>query len=107
VHFWSLDQAQDQVYYSNTKAMFSKGRKISRSNPDGRPKEYGLITFIPPSLTDSDEYWDHPYPTTNHFPSHDEKQIVADGPHISEHTMDGEHMGCPPIDCSAACDIEF
>jgi hypothetical protein len=28
-------------------------------NPEGSPKEYGLRTFIPPSLSDSDEYWRH------------------------------------------------
>jgi hypothetical protein len=28
-------------------------------NPEGSPKEYGLRTFIPPSLTDGDEYWRH------------------------------------------------
>jgi hypothetical protein len=28
-------------------------------NSDGVPKEYGLRTFIPPSLIDNDEYWHH------------------------------------------------
>jgi hypothetical protein len=36
--------------------------EILDQNPEGRPKEYGLRTFIPPSLTDSDEYWRHVAP---------------------------------------------
>jgi hypothetical protein len=33
--------------------------EIRDENSDGVPKEYGLRTFIPPSLTASDEYWHH------------------------------------------------
>jgi hypothetical protein len=28
-------------------------------NSESIPNEYGLGTFIPPSFTDSDEYWHH------------------------------------------------
>jgi hypothetical protein len=38
------------------KRYFAREDKILEQNPEGRPKEYGLRTFIPPFLTDSDEY---------------------------------------------------
>jgi hypothetical protein len=36
---------------------FAKEDEILDQSLEGIPKEYGLRTFIPPSLTDSDEYW--------------------------------------------------
>jgi hypothetical protein len=41
---------------------FAGGDEILDQNSKGDPKEYGLRTFIPPSLTDSDEYWSHVAP---------------------------------------------
>jgi hypothetical protein len=38
---------------------FAREDEILDQNPEGTPKEYGLRVFIPPSLTDSDEYWRH------------------------------------------------
>jgi DNA polymerase III delta prime subunit len=38
---------------------FAREDEIRGENSDNCPKEYGLRTFIPPSLTDSDEYWHH------------------------------------------------
>jgi hypothetical protein len=38
---------------------FAREDEIWVQNPEGSPKEYGLRAFIPPSLTDSDEYWSH------------------------------------------------
>jgi hypothetical protein len=38
---------------------FAGEDEILDQNPEGSPKESGLRTFIPPSLTDSDEYWRH------------------------------------------------
>jgi hypothetical protein len=38
---------------------FAREDEILDQNPEGSPKEYGMRTFIPPSLTDSDEYWRH------------------------------------------------
>jgi hypothetical protein len=38
---------------------FAREDKILNQNPEGSPKEYGLRTFIPSSLTASDEYWRH------------------------------------------------
>jgi hypothetical protein len=38
---------------------FARGDEILDQNSEGSPKEYGLRTFIPPSLTDNDEYWRH------------------------------------------------
>jgi hypothetical protein len=37
---------------------FATEDEILDRNPEGNPKEYGLRTVIPPSLTDSDEYGD-------------------------------------------------
>jgi hypothetical protein len=36
---------------------FRREDEIRSEHSDGAPKEYGVRTFIPPSLTDSDEYW--------------------------------------------------
>jgi hypothetical protein len=41
---------------------FAREDEILDQNPEGGPKEYGLRTFIPPSLTDNDEYWRHVAP---------------------------------------------
>jgi hypothetical protein len=41
------------------KQCFAGEYEILDQNPDERSKEYGPITFIPPSLTDRDEYWNH------------------------------------------------
>jgi hypothetical protein len=38
---------------------FAREDEILDQNPEGNPKEYGLRTFIPLSLTDGDEYWRH------------------------------------------------
>jgi hypothetical protein len=38
---------------------FAREDEILDENPEESPKEYGLRTFIPPSLTDSNEYWRH------------------------------------------------
>jgi hypothetical protein len=38
---------------------FAREDEILDQNPKGTPKEYGLRTFIPSSLTNSDEYWSH------------------------------------------------
>jgi hypothetical protein len=38
---------------------FARENEILDQIPEGSPKEYGLITFISPSLTDNDEYWRH------------------------------------------------
>jgi hypothetical protein len=38
---------------------FAKKDEILDQNPEGGPKEYGRRTFIPPSLTDSNESWRH------------------------------------------------
>jgi hypothetical protein len=38
---------------------FAREDETRGENPDGSPIEYGLRTFIPPSLTDTDEYWAH------------------------------------------------
>jgi hypothetical protein len=38
---------------------FTREDEILDQNPEGSPKEYGLRTFIPPSLIDNDEYWRH------------------------------------------------
>jgi hypothetical protein len=38
---------------------FAREDEIRNENSDEAPKEYGLITFIPPSLTDSDDYCLH------------------------------------------------
>jgi hypothetical protein len=38
------------------KRYFAREDEILDQNPEGSPKEYGLRTFIPSSLTDSDEY---------------------------------------------------
>jgi hypothetical protein len=38
---------------------FAREDEILDQNPEERPKEYGLRTFIPPSLTDGNEYWRH------------------------------------------------
>jgi hypothetical protein len=38
---------------------FPREDEILEENSNGVPKEYGLRTFIPPSLVDSDEYWYH------------------------------------------------
>jgi hypothetical protein len=38
---------------------FVREDEIMDQNPEGNPNEHGLRTFIPPSLTDSDEYWRH------------------------------------------------
>jgi hypothetical protein len=65
---------------------FAREDEILDQNPGGSPKEYGLRTFIPPSLTDSDEYWRHiapkcfaisiqlGSPTFSHF--HNESRIA-------------------------------
>jgi hypothetical protein len=36
---------------------FARENEILDQNPERSPKEYGLRTFISPSLTDMDEYW--------------------------------------------------
>jgi hypothetical protein len=36
---------------------FAREDEIRGENSESAPKEYGLRTFIPPSLTDSDQYW--------------------------------------------------
>jgi hypothetical protein len=41
---------------------FTRENEILDQNPEGSPKEYGLRTFISPSLTYSDEYWRHVAP---------------------------------------------
>jgi hypothetical protein len=41
------------------KRCFAREDEIREENSDGVPKEYGLRTFIPPSLVDSDEYLHH------------------------------------------------
>jgi hypothetical protein len=41
------------------KQCFAREDEILNQNPEGSPKEYGLRTFIRPSLTDTDEYWRH------------------------------------------------
>jgi hypothetical protein len=41
---------------------FAREDEILDQNPERSPKGYGLRTFIPPSLTDSDEYWGHVAP---------------------------------------------
>jgi hypothetical protein len=38
---------------------FAREDEILDQNPEGSSKEYGLRLFIPPSLTDSDEYCRH------------------------------------------------
>jgi hypothetical protein len=38
---------------------FARDDEIMDQNPEGCPKEYGFRMFIPPSFTDSDEYWRH------------------------------------------------
>jgi hypothetical protein len=38
---------------------FAREGEIVDQNPEGSPKDYGLKTFIPPSLTDSGECWRH------------------------------------------------
>jgi hypothetical protein len=38
---------------------FTREDEIRDENSDGIPKECGRRTFIPPSLTASDEYWHH------------------------------------------------
>jgi hypothetical protein len=38
---------------------FARDDEIRDENSDGVPKKYGLRTFIPPSLVDSDDYWHH------------------------------------------------
>jgi hypothetical protein len=38
---------------------FAREDEILDQNPEGSPKEYGLRTFIPPSLIDSNEYCRH------------------------------------------------
>jgi hypothetical protein len=39
------------------KRYFTREDEIRDANPEGNSKQYGLRTFIPPSFTDSDEYW--------------------------------------------------
>jgi hypothetical protein len=41
------------------KRCFARKDEIHGENSHGSPKEDGLRKFIPPSLTDSDEYWHH------------------------------------------------
>jgi hypothetical protein len=38
---------------------FAREDEILGQNPEGNPKEYRLRMFIPPYLTDSNEYWRH------------------------------------------------
>jgi hypothetical protein len=45
--------AQEQRRY------FERDDEILDQNPEGSPKEYGLRTLIPLSLTDSNKYWRH------------------------------------------------
>jgi hypothetical protein len=41
------------------RSYFAREDEIRGQTAEGMPKEYGMRTFIPPSLTDSDEYWRH------------------------------------------------
>jgi hypothetical protein len=42
--------------------LFTREDEILDQNPEGNPKEYGLRTFIPLSLTDTDDLWRHVAP---------------------------------------------
>jgi hypothetical protein len=44
-------------YLAQTERTFAQEDELQADAGDQEPKEYGLRTFIPPSLTDSDEYW--------------------------------------------------
>jgi hypothetical protein len=50
----------DITYLAQTQRQYlAREDEIRDKNSDGVPKEYGLRTFIPPSLVDNDEYWHH------------------------------------------------
>jgi hypothetical protein len=46
-------------YLAEREKQLAREDEIRAGDDDQNPKEYGMRTFIPPSLTDSDEYWHH------------------------------------------------
>jgi hypothetical protein len=52
-----LANLQVKCLASAQKRQFTRQDEIRARLPEDQPKEYGMRTFIPSSLTDSNEYW--------------------------------------------------